>query len=140
MNARTIGYISKEEWMTGMQALNTDSKQKLQKRLPDLGVMVKDHTDELYRFAFNYAKNPDQRCMDVEIACFLWRIILAEKYPIVNDFTEFLEQKQPVKVINRDQWLSFYDFVNTVSPDLSDYDEMSAWPTLFDEFVEWKKQ
>lgn len=72
-------------------------------------------------------------------------MILGAKYPLVNDFVLFLQarkitnivfldtnnnlaeqQVRPVKVINKDQWQNFYDFVTTISPDLDDYDEMSA--------------
>lgn len=53
-------------------------------------------------------------------------MILGAKYPLVNDFVSFLQQVQPVKVINKDQWHNFYDFVTSISPDLDDYDEMSA--------------
>ncbi|RUO96387.1 hypothetical protein BC936DRAFT_142126 [Jimgerdemannia flammicorona] len=53
----------------------------------------------------------------------------------------FLRQdKKPVKVINKDQWLSFHEFSTTVAEDLSNHDDMSAWPVLFDEYVEWKRE
>lgn len=50
-------------------------------------------------------------------------MLLSERFPIVYDFVSFLQEKKPVKVINRDQWQSFLEFV---SIDMADYDESSA--------------
>ncbi|KAI8878605.1 DUF298-domain-containing protein [Backusella circina FSU 941] len=90
----------------------------------------------MYKYTFSYAKNKDQKCMDVDTAVVLWTMLLADKFPIVHDFVTFLQQQKPVKVINRDQWQSFLEFA---SQDLDCYDESSAWPVLFDEFVDWKR-
>lgn len=42
-------------------------------------------------------------------------------------------------MVNRDQWANLLDFLVSVKADLSGWDEFAAWPLLFDEFVEWKK-
>ncbi|KAI8364365.1 Cullin binding-domain-containing protein, partial [Radiomyces spectabilis] len=76
-----------------------------------------------------------------KVASVLWTMLLSEQYPLVNHFRHpLMQEKKPVRVINRDQWLNFYEFVTTVSDGLQDYDETSAWPVLFDEFVEWKRE
>ncbi|KAI9481528.1 MAG: potentiating neddylation domain-containing protein [Benjaminiella poitrasii] len=77
----------------------------------------------MYKYAFSYAKNKNQKCMEVETATVLWSMLLGSEFPIVHDFITFLQEKRPVKVINRDQWQSFIDFV---SSDVSNYDESSA--------------
>jgi len=43
------------------------------------------------------------------------------------------------QVVNRDQWYSVHEFSTTIAPDMSNYDEMGAWPILLDDFVEWTK-
>lgn len=50
-------------------------------------------------------------------------MLLSDKFPVVNEFVTFLQEKRPAKVINRDQWQSFLEFV---SSDISNYDESSA--------------
>ncbi|EIE88402.1 hypothetical protein RO3G_13113 [Rhizopus delemar RA 99-880] len=77
----------------------------------------------MYRYTFNYVKNKDQKCMDTETAVILWTMLLGDRFPVVHEFASFIQEKAPVKVINRDQWNSFLDFVST---DLSSYDESSA--------------
>ncbi|KAI9276843.1 potentiating neddylation domain-containing protein [Phascolomyces articulosus] len=85
---------------------------------------------DVYRYTFGYAKNKDQKCMDVDVACVLWSMMMGQQFPIVAEFIQFLQEKKPVKVINRDQWQSFLEFILTVSSDLSDYDEMSACKSI----------
>ncbi|CDS05733.1 hypothetical protein LRAMOSA08261 [Lichtheimia ramosa] len=142
MNLQTMGYITENEWMQGMRELGTDSLEKLQAKRPELENALNDaeQMKDMYRYTFGYAKNKDQKCMDVEVASALWSMLLGSKFPIVNDFLTFLQEKCPVRVVNRDQWQSFLEFAATVSPDLSEYDETSAWPVLFDEYVEWKRE
>lgn len=57
----------------------------------------------------------------------MWQLLLPpEKFPHIESFLEFLEEKTPVKVINKDQWKSFLEFSNSVAEDLKGYDESSA--------------
>ncbi|KAL7323636.1 hypothetical protein PS15p_210259 [Mucor circinelloides] len=139
MHTSTMGYITKDEWMFGMKELETDSIEKLRAKRSDFEKVFHDPEQfkEMYKYTFTYAKNRDQKCMEIETASVLWTMLLSERYPIVNDFVSFLQEKKPVKVINRDQWQSFLEFAST---DIDDYDESSAWPVLFDEFVEWRKE
>lgn len=37
----------------------------------------------------------------------------------------------------RDTWCMFLHLVDAVGEDLSRYDDTEAWPSLFDDFVEW---
>jgi hypothetical protein len=88
----------------------------------------------------------------------MWKLIMTSKmFAHVEKLIEFLDETNPVKVINKDQWLSFYDFSTTVKEDFSSYDDTSAckryviadWPivadnhlgpVLFDEYAEWRRQ
>ncbi|ORE04627.1 hypothetical protein BCV72DRAFT_210919 [Rhizopus microsporus var. microsporus] len=81
----------------------------------------------MYKYTFSYAKNKDQKCMEIETAVVVWTMLLGDRFPIVHEFVTFLQEKKPAKVINRDQWQSFLDFVST---DLSNYDESSACKSM----------
>ncbi|KAI8086166.1 Cullin binding-domain-containing protein [Halteromyces radiatus] len=142
LNISTMGYITQQEWMTGMQQLGIDHQEQLVKqRLDEFESALQDvdNFKKFYRYTFDYGKNKDQKCMDVDVACALWNVLFDDTFTLVNHFVQFLQEMHPVRVINRDQWQSFLEFVTTVSDDLSDHDETAAWPVLFDEFVEWKR-
>jgi len=141
LDATTMGYFTKEEWLNGMKNLDVDSNSKLKAKIPKLEEALGnlDQFKELYRYAFNFAKNQGQKCMDVQIALGMWQLLLGNRFAHAESFLEFLRDKEPVKVINKDQWTSFLEFSTTIAEDLSNFDEMSAWPVLFDEYVEWKR-
>lgn len=48
---------------------STDSMEKLQAKRPELENALNDaeQMKEMYRYTFGYAKNKDQKCMDVEV-------------------------------------------------------------------------
>ena len=57
----------------------------------------------------------------------------------VRPFTEFLSDEKPVRSLNKDQWETFYEFSKLPWNDFSNYDAAGAWPSLIDEYVEWRK-
>ncbi|KAL0084183.1 potentiating neddylation domain-containing protein [Phycomyces blakesleeanus] len=128
--------------MTSMHQLGTDSIHSFKQKLPmfEASIHDPDTLKEIYRYTFGYAKNKGQKCMDVEVACEIWNMLLANSFPLTVQFVDFLREADPVRVINKDQWSNFFEFVSSVSDDLIDYDETSAWPVLFDEFVAWKRE
>jgi hypothetical protein len=93
----------------------------------------------LYRFSYEYARSinesPGQRTIDTDMAMAMLNILLKSRWALLPRFLEHLQSKK-VKVINRDQWNSLFEFSNTILPDMSNYDENDAWPLLLDEFVE----
>ncbi|KAI8905771.1 hypothetical protein DFJ77DRAFT_209968 [Powellomyces hirtus] len=137
-----MGFFKKNEWLDGMKQLNVDSMEGLKthldsfRRIHDSPQQFKD----LYLFAFSFAKEGDQKSLGIDHAKAMWQLLCPPaKFAHIDSFLQFLETKQPVKVINKDQWRSFLEFSNSVHGDLTGYDETSAWPVLLDEYVAWKK-
>ncbi|KAG0180887.1 hypothetical protein DFQ29_009896 [Apophysomyces sp. BC1021] len=93
MNMATMGYITKNEWMSSMRKFGTDSMEKLKRKRAELEKSVHDpeQLKEMYNYTFGYAKNKEQKCMDVDVAIVLWNLILADKYPVVFEFVRFLQ-------------------------------------------------
>ncbi|KAF8831793.1 hypothetical protein HHX47_DHR1000903 [Lentinula edodes] len=107
---------------------------------------VKDAYQKLYIFCFSLAKPEQSRNIDMEVSSSflpllccsftngilshgktstaLWSVILAPKYPIMQEVLEFI---------------AMLEFCETVKVDLQDYESDGAWPTLLDDFVMWKK-
>lgn len=73
--------------------------------------------------------------MDLDTAIGTWRIILKDRYDLINEWCSFLLAKYN-KVINSDQWVQFLEFTQAVDKNLTNYDSEGAWPTLIDDFVE----
>jgi hypothetical protein len=53
------------------------------------------------------------------------KLVLAGK-PHVDKFCEFLHTQKEYKVLNSDQWVSFFEFSRTIGPNLEEYDENGA--------------
>ena len=48
-------------------------------------------------------------------------------------------QEHHNRALSKDTWAQLLDFVRTISPDFSNFDESAAWPYLLDEFVEYAR-
>ncbi|KRT78780.1 hypothetical protein AMK59_8645 [Oryctes borbonicus] len=140
MQARQMGFFTQEEWMKGLSELQTDSIQKIQGRLEQLRCMLNDpHTFKaIYRYAYDFARDKDQRSMDMETAKAMLQLLLGKHWPLYTQFSQFLDQSK-YKVINKDQWCNILEFSRTINIELSNYDVDGAWPVMLDEFVEWLK-
>lgn len=170
MGAHRMGYFTLDEWETGLIDLQCDSIDKLRSKLDSLRMLLYDPNafKEIYRYAYNFAKEKDQRSMDVMTAKVMLRLLLADQWPLYTDFCDFIDQTM-YKVINRDQWMNIYEFARVHTDDLSSYDVdgacecifyfgrvcrphfaltkkkknkilLSAGPVMLDEFVIWMRQ
>ncbi|XP_023932028.1 DCN1-like protein 4 isoform X1 [Lingula anatina] len=136
-----MGFFTLAEWLKGMSDLQCDNVEKLQQKLDYLRGLLEDHVvfKTIYRYAFDFARDKDQRSIDIETAKAMLGLLLGKKWPMFGMFNQFLEQSK-YKVMNKDQWCNVLEFSRTIKPDLSNYDEDGAWPVLLDEFVEWTRE
>ncbi|XP_048121244.1 DCN1-like protein 5 isoform X2 [Alosa alosa] len=140
LEAENMGFFTKEEWLKGMTSLQCDCTERLQGKLDYLRSQLNDSTvfRHIYRYAFDFARDKDQRSLDMDTAKSMLALLLGRTWPLFPVFHQFLEQSK-YKVMNKDQWYNVLEFSRTVNADLSNYDEDGAWPVLLDEFVEWQK-
>ncbi|XP_014479682.1 PREDICTED: DCN1-like protein 5 isoform X2 [Dinoponera quadriceps] len=140
MNARQMGFFTLSEWLKGFSELQCDSISKVQQKLEYLRNQLNDpHTFKgIYRYAYDFARDKDQRSMDMETARVMLQLLLGKHWPLFTQFAQFLDQSK-YKVINKDQWCNILEFSRTINHDLSNYDLDGAWPVMLDEFVEWLK-
>ncbi|XP_039212207.1 DCN1-like protein 5 isoform X2 [Crotalus tigris] len=139
LEAESMGFFTKEEWLKGMTSLQCDCTEKLQSKFDFLRSQLNDISTfkNIYRYAFDFARDKDQRSLDIDTAKSMLALLLGRTWPLFSVFYQYLESKY--KVINKDQWYNVLEFSRTVHADLSNYDEDGAWPVLLDEFVEWQK-
>eukprot|EP01112_Ceratiomyxa_fruticulosa_P021767 TRINITY_DN7785_c0_g1_i2.p1 TRINITY_DN7785_c0_g1~~TRINITY_DN7785_c0_g1_i2.p1 ORF type:complete len:273 (+),score=64.76 TRINITY_DN7785_c0_g1_i2:180-998(+) len=143
MNAQSMGYFKRDEFVGGLQKMGVDSLPKIKSHLPTLRKDLDDQSKfkEIYRFAFFFAKENDQKILDLATSDAMLQLILKPYFPtIIDKFCKFLNIQTSYKSLNLDQWLSLLEFCRTIKEDLSNYDENGAWPVILDEFVEWAKE
>ncbi|XP_053692659.1 DCN1-like protein 4 [Sabethes cyaneus] len=138
MGARQMGFFTQSEWLKGLTDLQCDTSEKVTNKLDHLRNLLNDHNTFklIYRYAYDFARDKDQRSMDVETAKGMLQLLLGKHWPLYPQFALFLEQSK-YKVINKDQWCNILEFSRTISNDLTNYDVDGAWPVMLDEFVEW---
>jgi len=138
--AATQCEFSREEFFSGMTELGCDTIDKLKSKLPQIEMEILDATKfkEFYQFTFNYAKNPSQKGLELDMAVAYWNIVLTDRFKFLNLWNKFLHEHHN-KSIPKDTWNLLLDFATTVNDDLGNYDEEGAWPVLIDDFVEYAK-
>ncbi|XP_064607628.1 DCN1-like protein 4 isoform X2 [Liolophura sinensis] len=141
LDAKRMGFFTLSEWLKGMSELQCDSVSKLQNKLDYLKSFLDDavHFKTIYRYAFDFARDKDQRSMDIDTAKAMLTLLLGKNWPLFSHFHQFLEHCK-YKVINKDQWCNILEFSRTIMSDLTNYDEDGAWPVLLDEFVDWYRE
>jgi DCN1-like protein 1/2 len=65
-------------------------------RLPTVEQEIRDPNQfkELYHFTFNYAKNPGQKGLDLEMAIAYWNIVLRGRFKFLDIWCQFLTVSQ----------------------------------------------
>lgn len=127
-----MGYFTLDEWETGLIELQCDSIHKLRSKLNSLRMLLNDPSvfKEIYRYAYHFAKDKDQRSMDVETAKAMLQLLLADQWPLYVEFCRFIDQST-YKVINRDQWMNILEFSRLHRNDLASYDVDGACEYTF---------
>ncbi|XP_021931912.1 DCN1-like protein 3 [Zootermopsis nevadensis] len=144
LSAEQMCRFSRAEFVSGCRAMRVDSVKGIQARLPELVVEVTRDPElfkDLYRFTFRFGLDAEsgQRILPSDMAICLWRLVFSVREPpILSRWLFFLETHPQVRGIPRDTWNMFLNFSEAVGDDLSSYDDTEAWPSLFDDFVEFE--
>ncbi|WVZ81839.1 hypothetical protein U9M48_029171 [Paspalum notatum var. saurae] len=139
MKAATMCEFTRQEFIGGLQSIGVDSIEKFRGKLPSLRAELKDDNKfrEIYNFAFTWAREKGQKSLSLETAIGMWQLLFAERnWPLLDHWCQFLQVRHN-KAISRDTWAQLLEFVKTIDPQLSNYDDEGAWPYLIDEFVEY---
>ncbi|CAI9109715.1 OLC1v1009588C1 [Oldenlandia corymbosa var. corymbosa] len=88
-----------------------------------------------YDFVFFICRENGQKNITVSRAVMAWRLVLAGRFRLLNDWCNFIEENQRHN-ISEDTWRQVLAFSRCVQDNLEGYDPEGAWPILIDEFVE----
>ena len=91
----------------------------------------------VFEYAFDFAKEPNHKSLPPETATAMFKVLLAGRWPLVDEWCAFLE-KHEIKAVTRDTWTQTLEFSRQIGEDMRGYDPAGAWPYLIDEFVEHK--
>lgn len=123
--------------------MRVDCVRGIQGRLPEIVqelTMNADLFKDLYRFTFRFGLDvmSGQRILPVDMAIVLWRLVFTiREPPLLSRWLVFLECHH-IRGIPRDTWNMFLNFAEVIGDDLGAYDDAEAWPSLFDDFVEYE--
>ncbi|XP_032233097.1 DCN1-like protein 3 [Nematostella vectensis] len=137
--------FTRKEFIDGCKAVKADSIKGLQNKFPELEEEVAKDVEkfkDLYRFTFKFGLDVEegQRALPTSIAIALWKLVFSKKPPLVLEkWFAYLGQRE-VRGISRDTWNMFWNFTETIDSDFTNYDDSEAWPSLFDDFVEYERE
>lgn len=144
-NAEQMCQFTRQEVINGCKVLDVENVSQIRSKLSDLILQLRTDSQafkSLYRFTFKLGldRTSGQRILPIDIAVCLWKLVFTvHKPPILDRWLIFLQSDQAhIRGIPRDTWNMFLNFLETIGNDLSTYDDTEAWPSIFDEFVEYE--
>jgi len=100
--------------------------------------MAQCNFHDFYLFCFQYGLNEHAKVLERDVAIYLWRGILKDKTQHLQNWCEYLENHY-AHGITFDTWKCYLEFIETISTDLSNYDPEGAWPTVIDDYYNYRK-
>ncbi|XP_037948012.1 DCN1-like protein 3 isoform X2 [Teleopsis dalmanni] len=141
LDASQMCRFTKVEFIEGLHKMRADTIETIHIRLEQTIEMLKVDAEmfkQLYRFTFRFGLEPDQRILSLDMAISLWKLVFTVFTPdLLSNWIHFLEQHPSIRGIPKDTWNMFLNFSEQC--DIYNYDDTEAWPSLFDDFVDYEK-
>ncbi|XP_017962302.1 DCN1-like protein 3 isoform X2 [Drosophila navojoa] len=141
LDASQMCRFTRTEFIDGLHKMRADSIESIRLRLEHTIEMLKVDSEmfkQLYRFTFRFGLEPDQRVLSLDMAIDLWKLVFTVQTPdLFSNWVNFLDKHPNIRRIPKDTWNMYLNF--TEQCDIDNYDDTEAWPSLFDDFVEYEK-
>lgn len=145
-NAKEMGFLSKEEFVKGLAALEVDTREALGPKLAaEKDRVLSDQTlfNAFYRYLFEYVRGTKRAAVDVTEATVVWKMWLIQgaphHYRHIDTVIQWLQEVDPAP-ISKDLWGQLCIFWTLMDEQFSSYDPNDAWPIRIDAFMEWRKE
>jgi len=148
MEASNLGVFTEKEFVRGLCKLEVGTIEELKsdnvlKLLRNTMTPESKEFRNVYKFAYDWACEPNQKSMGKEVALGLWPLFLKPLgFDLCDNFIAFLNNSS-AKGVTKDLWiqtLQFIDVYQRAGNSLANHDsENGAWPVLIDEFVDTVK-
>lgn len=141
--AETMCRFTRCEFLRGCKSLKADSIKTVFSKFTELQKEAQEFEKfkSMYKWAFKFGLDSDinQRILPSDMSILLWKLVFEQRKPkILDRWLAFLECHPSIRGIPRDTWNMFLNFSESIGDDLSTYDDTEAWPSLFDDFVEYE--
>ncbi|XP_005191447.1 DCN1-like protein 3 [Musca domestica] len=141
LDASQMCRFTRSEFIEGLHKMRADTIETIRIRLEQTIETLKVDSEmfkQLYRFTFRFGLEPDQRILSLDMAISLWKLVFTVHTPdLLSKWIHFLEQHPSIRGIPKDTWNMFLNFSEQC--DINNYDDTEAWPSLFDDFVDYEK-
>ena len=143
LDASQMCRFTKAEFIQGLHTLNADSIETIRQRLEEEVLKLqgdKEMFKNLYRFTFRFGLEQDHRTLPLDMAISLWRLVFTVHTPeILDKWLDYLTKNpNQIRGIPKDTWNIFLTFADTC--DIYSYSDEDAWPSVFDDFVEYENE
>ncbi|UJR16417.1 hypothetical protein I4U23_003319 [Adineta vaga] len=145
--AQQMYSLTRKEFLHGLKALgiHIDHPHDLRKALIDYQILSNEKN--FYSWTYQFGLIDGQRSLTTRNALSLWRIFFTKRKNeliVLNNWLNYLENiinSEVPQQINIDAWEMFPDFAEFIQLNgYESYDATQAWPSLFDQFVEYQKK
>jgi len=144
IKCKTLGEINRTEFVDGFATLGADTTTEIKSQLATIKSSLATSGNaatfkDFYLWVFTFIKDDEERkVVDAAPAVEMMALVLADRWTHLPKWVDFVTSTS-VKVISFDVWSQVLEFSKEVK-DLSLYNpDESAWPGIFDEFVEFVK-
>lgn len=154
LKCESMGIIGKDQFINNWDQVRIYDVKNMCKYINELTQNMEqiDSFNELYAFTFNFLlETPNQKLINGDILVDYWKLLYSLIPTItnndhiqlrINQLYEYILNHE--KMISKDTYLMLWEFIKEViltDPiKLSGYDEMSSWPVLIDEFIEYLQE
>eukprot|EP01062_Namystynia_karyoxenos_P040049 TRINITY_DN291_c2_g1_i1.p1 TRINITY_DN291_c2_g1~~TRINITY_DN291_c2_g1_i1.p1 ORF type:complete len:507 (+),score=79.26 TRINITY_DN291_c2_g1_i1:95-1615(+) len=131
--------ISLTEWLRAFRYLGVSTIEAVRRRAFLLHKELRRNRalqTQYAMYAFKYVNKQRLRSLETPTVISLLGCVVGSASPFTRSFCQYLSQTG-VRSVNFDQWRNFVPFSLEIQPDLSNYSAEDAWPTLYDNYVDW---